>query len=362
MNNNTGSYSAMKKSIENKNIIVFLIIFIYSNCSILLANDWDRIVNLNKHWRFSIGDDLNWASPSFSDEDWRTIKVPSKWEDQGYNGHDGFAWYRTNFTINSMHKDENLYLNIGYIDDVDEVYVNGILIGFSGVLPPNYWTAYNAKRVYTLPKNVINFNEMNTIAVRVYDSQLGGGIVSGDIGIYRNSSNTIPEIDLSGIWKFRIGDDLNWRKKDLDQESWADVMVPGFWRYYGFADYDGFGWYRKEFYFDKKADERYVLVLGKIDDLDEVFINGRLVGATGNMENKSIKGTEYALFRAYYLNEYDLKENEYNLIAIRVYDGRQDGGIYEGPIGIMSSSTFKNLSKGLDSKEKERIFWNIFFN
>jgi len=80
-------------------------------------------------------------------------------------------------------------------------------------------------------------------------------------------------------------------------------------------------------------------VLGKVDDIDEVYLNGKLVGATGNMEHKDM-GDNYLKLRAYYLSADNLKYGEKNLIAVRVYDGFKDGGIYEGPVSIVSQQEY----------------------
>jgi len=353
----------MKNIYKNKYIEIALVFIILCGNVNSFGNDLESIVNLNKKWKFAIGDYQKWASPTFKDDDWETISVPSEWENQGFPGYDGYAWYRTEFTLDAIYDEDNIYLNLGYIDDVDEVYVNGILVGFSGTFPPNYWTAYNAKRIYNVPRELINFDRNNTIAVRVYDAQLGGGIVSGDIGIYVNQNNIAVEYDLSGIWDFKIGDNSDWSRRDLNSDDWINTMVPGFWRHIGYSEYDGFAWYRKKFYFNMDENQHYVLVLGKIDDLDEVYINGILIGSTGDLENKHIEGTEYRKLRVYYLTDFNLKENQNNVIAVRVYDGRKDGGIYEGPIGIMKRKTFqKYIEQEKTRHKKNKSFWNIFFN
>lgn len=354
----------MKNIYKNKYIQIALLFIVLCGNANLFGNDLERIVNLNKNWKFAIGDYQKWASPKFNDDDWERISVPSEWENQGFQGYDGYAWYRTEFTLDAIYDEDNIYLNLGYIDDVDEVYVNGVLVGFSGTFPPNYWTAYNAKRIYNVPRELIKFDKNNTIAVRVYDAQLGGGIVSGDIGIYVNQNRIAVEFDLSGIWDFKIGDNSDWSRKDLNTPDWISTMVPGFWRHIGYSEYDGFAWYRKKFYFNMDENQHYILVLGKIDDLDEVYLNGTLVGSTGDLQNKHIEGLEYRKLRVYYLTDFNLKENENNVIAVRVYDGRQDGGIYEGPIGIIKRKTFQKYIEQEKTRNKyeNNSFWNIFFN
>ena len=351
------------KDILIKNIKIILALIVLCGSSNLFGSYFEKIVNLNKKWKFAIGDYQEWASPTFNDDDWESISVPSEWENQGFPGYDGYAWYRTEFTLDAIYDEDNIYLNLGYIDDVDEVYINGVLVGFSGTFPPNYWTAYNAKRIYNVPRELINFNNNNIIAIKVYDFHIGGGIVSGDVGIYVNQNKVALEYDLSGIWDFKIGDNPDWSKKDLTSDDWSNAMVPGFWRHMGYGKYDGFAWYRKKFYFNMDENQHYLLVLGKIDDLDEVYLNGTLVGSTGDLSSKHIDATEYRKLRVYYLTDFILKENENNVIAVRVYDGRQDGGIYEGPIGIMKRKIFQKYIEQEKTRRKyeNNSFWNIFF-
>src|SRR5512145_1485934 len=102
--------------------------------------------SLKGDWLFSIGLDENWSSPSFDDSKWEKIRVPSAWEDQGFNGYNGYAFYRKKITVPASYKGRMLYLKMGYIDDVDAVYLNGHKIGSTGSFPPNYVTAYNANR------------------------------------------------------------------------------------------------------------------------------------------------------------------------------------------------------------------------
>jgi hypothetical protein len=53
-------------------------------------------------------------------------------------------------------EDKDLYLVLGYVDDVDQTFINGHLIGVSGGFPNDYRTAYNAFRKYFIPKEYLN--------------------------------------------------------------------------------------------------------------------------------------------------------------------------------------------------------------
>jgi sialate O-acetylesterase len=301
--------------------------------------------SLEGKWQFSIGMNEEWISPKFNDSKWESIKVPSPWEDEGFNGYNGYAFYRKTINISSNYKGRMLYLNMGYIDDVDEVYLNGNKIGSTGSFPPNYSTAYNAERIYYIPAEYINFDGSNLIAVKVYDSEGEGGIISGDIGLYGGKNAANLDINLQSAWKFSPGDDLRRKESDFDDSTWGELFVPGKWEDQGYRDYDGYAWYRKSFVFKTSADnEKMVLLIGKIDDIDQVFINGTFVGSTGefpkNGGSKANTGQEWEAFRGYYIPDGLLKKNQKNVIAVRVLDTGGDGGIYEGPVGLITQTKY----------------------
>jgi len=304
-----------------------------------------RLQGLEGKWQFSIGMNEEWISPKFNDSNWESIKVPSPWEDEGFNGYNGYAFYRKNITISSNYKDHMLYLNIGYIDDVDEVYLNGNKIGSTGSFPPNYSTAYNAERIYYIPAEYINFDGSNLIAVKVYDSEGEGGIVSGDIGLYGGKTAANLDVNLQSTWKFQPGDDFRRKESDFDDSGWSEIFVPGKWEDQGYRDYDGYAWYRKSFEFHTTTgNEKMVLLMGKIDDIDQVYINGTFVGSTGTFPSRSREeastGQEWEAFRGYYIPDGLLKKNQKNVIAVRVLDTGGDGGIYEGPVGLITQTKY----------------------
>jgi hypothetical protein len=311
--------------------------------------------SLKGRWQFSIGMNEEWISPKFNDSNWESIRVPSPWEDEGFNGYNGYAFYRKTITISSNYKGRMLYLNMGYIDDVDEVYLNGNKIGSTGSFPPNYSTAYNAERIYYLPEQYINYDGSNLIAVKVYDSVQEGGIVSGEIGLYGGKASVNLDINLQSAWKFQPGDDLRRKESDFDDSGWGEIFVPAKWEDQGYRDYDGYAWYRKSFVFKLANDnEKMVLLMGKIDDIDQVFINGTFVGSTGefpqNSRSDASTGQEFDAFRGYYIPDGLLKKNQKNVIAVRVLDTGGNGGIYEGPVGLITQTKYieywRKIKKG----------------
>ena len=70
-----------------------------------------------------------WADPALGDSAWAGIRVPALWESQGYDGLDGFAWYRTSFDLTEAEARQGVRLGLGKIDDNDVTWVNGTEVG-----------------------------------------------------------------------------------------------------------------------------------------------------------------------------------------------------------------------------------------
>lgn len=296
-----------------------------------------QVINLAGSWKFHIGDRQAWSSGDYNDDEWEYIVAPSMWEDEGFNGYDGFAWYRKKFDGRELSQNENYYLKLGYIDDADEVFLNGYLIGFSGHMPPKFKTAYNTERMYVIPNSLIDFNGQNTIAIRVFDVTLGGGIIDGQLGIYVGEKSRLL-VDLQGLWDFSVS---RWGNRVSDQVDWEKIMVPTPWEHQGFQRYDGFAWYKRTFATDKNLlanDGNLILLMGKIDDFDEVYVNGKLIGKTNDHRPFGMSQS-YDKRRAYAIPKGLLKEK--NTIEVLVEDMGNIGGIYEGPVGITTRTLYE---------------------
>ena len=90
---------------------------------------------------------------------------------------DGIIWYRTVVNISDPTKDYVLHVKKG-IDDADQTYFNGKLIG-------NTFN-WSAERNYTIPKEIIRKGE-NLLSFRVTDLGGGGGF-NGDVEILGENS------------------------------------------------------------------------------------------------------------------------------------------------------------------------------
>lgn len=135
---------------------------------------------LPKEWKFQTGDNPEYSKPEFNDQTWKAINVEKFWETQGYPDYDGIGWYRTVVVIPSTLKMDNSSIRavkifLGRIDDADETYLNGKLIGSS--------FGWETDRVYLIPIEFIHWDKENVLAVRVTDNGGNGGMYGSDHSI-----------------------------------------------------------------------------------------------------------------------------------------------------------------------------------
>lgn len=139
-------------------------------------------IDLEGTWKFVKGDDPGYAAPGFDDSAWSDIQVPG--DGTPFASYDGFGWYRLDFTLPAEAQGTNLVASLGFLDDVDEAFLNGVRIGGSGTMPPAASSQWFEKRLYPVPADAPNFGGENTLAVRLYDMNGGGGWYEGPVGIF----------------------------------------------------------------------------------------------------------------------------------------------------------------------------------
>ncbi len=152
-------------------------------------------------------------------------------------------------------------------------------------------------------------------------------------------------------WKFHTGDNPSYASPSLNDSSWKDISPLKVWDAQGYVDLDGFAWYRvhvkipsslkKHSYFK----DTLVIFLGKIDDRDQTWLNGKPLGQNGITVDAGTKfsdtipnqGETWATPRKYALpvNDPRIKWDGDNVLAIRVFDRGGLGGLY-GPAPYIS--------------------------
>ena len=197
----------------------------------------EQVINLNVDWKFIQGDNPDYAKADFDDSSWKTIKSDKIWEQYGYDPYDGFAWYRLKVVIPSDLKNkaslkDSLIFHMGKINNFDQTFLNGIMIGSNGKnlvngdisdtlfrkAPTNYWDLI---RRYTLSVNDerIKWDAENVIAVRVFDEGGQGGLWSGDQYVRMTKLTDYLAIDSKSVPFAFIGKDL---AKDITVYNTSD--------------------------------------------------------------------------------------------------------------------------------------------
>ncbi len=131
--------------------------------------------------KFSAGDNAAWLKPDFNDSPWQTLRLDKEWDLQGVKLYNNFAWYRLHVVIPSALKDKRtgqIALHIGPVDDCDETYFNGHLVGKTGTTPEDpegYQGYWQKERRYLADASWVRWDKDNVIAVRVYNADGEGG-------------------------------------------------------------------------------------------------------------------------------------------------------------------------------------------
>lgn len=188
---------------------------------------------------------------------------------------------------------------------------------------------------------------------RYFKKTLAGGFLMSLFVISCTPSVQETGVTLSSGWKFMKGDSLLYASPDYDDAGWDSILLGRTWEMQGYANYDGYAWYRVSFYLPSAYKDNAVfkdslhIILGKIDDCDQTFLNGKLVGQNGetvSYDSAAHPGkfegdrNAYARQRSYVLSVNDPRIwwDKKNVLAVRVHDHGGGGGIYTLPqfVGI----------------------------
>jgi sialate O-acetylesterase len=138
-----------------------------------------------------------WYESGLDTSTWKTMALPSLWEEAGEPDLNGVVWFRKSFELPASAAAGPAELQLGLVDDVDTTWVNGVKVGFT--------FGYNVPRKYSVPAGVLKAGT-NVITVRVLDTGGGGGIWGEQKPrlLGKGPSPSAP-VDLSGPWQYHIG-------------------------------------------------------------------------------------------------------------------------------------------------------------
>lgn len=175
------------------------------------AAAWRNAVN-NRDAGYAEGTPV-WAAPELDTKDWSTMSLPELWESE-LPGFDGIIWYRKTINLPASWASAAAMLSVGKVDDEDQTWVNGTLVGQTA--------QYNAPRKYEVPADVLTAGN-NTITIRAFDTGGGGGVWGEPEEMYLSISDTQTR-DLAGNWQYHQG--VNLADESLPRRSYGQQHTP----------------------------------------------------------------------------------------------------------------------------------------
>jgi sigma-B regulation protein RsbU (phosphoserine phosphatase) len=130
---------------------------------------------LSPDWRYSEGVDGNENPKDVVQYKFKDIDRFDNLEEKVLSN-TGFIWLRNEFSLPDDFEMEEIALTLGRISVADKTYLNGNLIGSGGSFPPNFFSAWNLTRLYSVPRNIVK-KERNILLVKIYVN--GEGSMSG---------------------------------------------------------------------------------------------------------------------------------------------------------------------------------------
>lgn len=119
---------------------------------------------------FADGHRKGWFKVDFDDIRWKKLKIGA-WEEQGYSGYDGIAWYRIRFVMPEKIVSNAVELAFQAVDESAWVWLNGKYIGQHDIGP----VGWDKPFWLDVTKEIV-WGQENTLVVRVEDTAFAGGI------------------------------------------------------------------------------------------------------------------------------------------------------------------------------------------
>ena len=148
----------------------------------------------------NVGKVKKYMDSNFDDSDWAEINCPAEWSTVETGMVEGVVWMRKTIEIPEAWIGKEMSLELGPIDEMDETFVNGILVGSNAII--DNW---NKSRFYTIHENVIN-DEKVVIAVRALNTMTQGGFIGEkeEMKLFPKSIAMKNAVTLAGNWKYKI--------------------------------------------------------------------------------------------------------------------------------------------------------------
>ena len=134
-----------------------------------------------------------WAQPGFDDTSWKNIQLPCMLQEL-WPSTNGIFWFRKTVDIPASWAGKDLTLSLGPVDDIDETYWDGKLVGSD-----NLW---NKAREYTIPARLVKGGQA-VICIRCTDDHGEGGLYGAPDLLFLQGPDG-KKIGLDNEWKVTL--------------------------------------------------------------------------------------------------------------------------------------------------------------
>jgi Stage II sporulation protein E (SpoIIE) len=172
-------------------------------------------------------------------------------------------------------------------------------------------------------------------------------------------------VDLSGPWRFHIGDDLHWAEPGFHdspgENGWETILADRPWGAQGHYAYTGFAWYRLNLRITPAPEVKtdFQLLLPRLEDACEVYWNGRLVGRYGELPPHPSSPFVNAPAA------FTLPDTRSGTLAIRVWNGPLGSSAAGGGGGITETPRVgdaKSIADFIGSWNYQFLRANLYLN
>jgi len=165
------------------------------------------------------------------------------------------------------------------------------------------------------------------------------------------------QISFPEDWRFKTdptdtGMLASWFSEDFQDSTWEVIRGGEPWENQGHPNYHGFGWYRRWIDVPEKSPKRLYLVFGGAADQYDLYINGKETAhhmSAGNKFYNTMTYTDVSDF---------IQKGRRNLIALRINDWSNYGGLTKLPIELSDATPSGLIEFNLADKRQASIFMN----
>jgi AraC-like DNA-binding protein len=165
--------------------LLFVLFALFAGCDCAVrpvgADAAHDVLDLSGQWKIVPGDSPVLRLPDYDDSRAASIEIPGKWDRFLRQNRDLTAtvWLRKKVRIDSSLRDRQMVLSLGPVSIADETYFNGVFVGGTGRIPsPDNPLAYDFTwhfdRNYTVNSSLVNYDDDNVIAMRVFSHYFNG--------------------------------------------------------------------------------------------------------------------------------------------------------------------------------------------